>query len=93
MWYLDLAPLWVLNGRHPVRVTAAKRPTYTIRLMTWSDDVSGNKTKQFNAHTNVYVANVNLPHEKRKQEYFVRFCSTSQHASSSEQLEILAKDT
>ncbi|KAI0726422.1 hypothetical protein C8Q72DRAFT_928484 [Fomitopsis betulina] len=89
----DLAPSWVLNGQHPVRVTAAKRPTYTIRLMTWSDDVSGNKTKQFNAHTNVYVVNVNLPHKKRKQEYFVRFCSTLQHASSSEQLEILAKDT
>ncbi|KAH9911660.1 uncharacterized protein B0H18DRAFT_892153 [Fomitopsis serialis] len=89
----ELAPPWVRNVRHPVRATALKRPTFTVRLMAWCDDVSGNKTKQYNAHTNVYVANINLPHEKLKQEYFVRFCSTSQHASSSEQLEELAKDT
>ncbi|KAH9912209.1 uncharacterized protein B0H18DRAFT_942872 [Fomitopsis serialis] len=88
-----LAPLWVRDVRHPVRAKAANRPTFTVRLMAWCDDVSGNKTKQYNAHTNVYVANINLPHEKLKQEYFVRFCSTSQHASSAEQLEGLAKDT
>jgi hypothetical protein len=48
-------------------------------------DVSGNVSKQYNAHTNVYVANLNLPHQRLSQEYFVRFCSTSPHASSSEQ--------
>ncbi|TFY60326.1 hypothetical protein EVJ58_g5221 [Rhodofomes roseus] len=89
----DSAPSWVAKNRHPVRAIAAQRPAYTVRLMSWSDDVSGNKSKQYNAHTNVYMANINLPHDKLKQEYFVRFCSTSQHASSSEQLEILAKDT
>ncbi|KAH9835337.1 uncharacterized protein C8Q71DRAFT_870860, partial [Rhodofomes roseus] len=87
------APSWVAKNQHPVRAIAAQRPAYTVRLMSWSDDVSGNKSKQYNAHTNVYMANINLPHDKLKQEYFVRFCSTSQHASSSEQLEILAKDT
>ncbi|KAI0734928.1 hypothetical protein C8Q72DRAFT_752879, partial [Fomitopsis betulina] len=78
---------------HPVRAIAAKRPAFTVRLMPWVDDVSGNRSKQYNTHTNIYVANINLPHDKLKQEYFIRFCSTSQHASSSEQLEVLKEDT
>ncbi|KAJ7772761.1 hypothetical protein B0H14DRAFT_3589979 [Mycena olivaceomarginata] len=46
----------------------------------------------FNPHMNVYMANANLPHRKVSQEYFVRFCSTSPHASSGEQLEALTED-
>jgi hypothetical protein len=60
--------------------------------MPWSDDVSGNHSKQYNPHTNVYLANVSLPHQKLQQEYFVHFSSTSPHASSSEQLHAMAKD-
>ncbi|KAH9920179.1 uncharacterized protein B0H18DRAFT_881265 [Fomitopsis serialis] len=48
--------------------------------------------KQYNAHTNMYLANLNLPHEKLQQEFFIRFHSTSQHASSSEQFHALYKD-
>lgn len=77
---------------HPVRIDAGGHPTFTLCMMCWSDDVSGNKTKQFNPHTNVYLANVNLPHDKLQQEYFIRFCSTSQHASSSEQMEAVLAD-
>lgn len=76
---------------HPVRVQARGRATFTVGIMTWTDDVSGNRTKQYNPHTNVYIANLNLPHTKLQQEYFVRFCSTSTHASALEQLEALSK--
>jgi hypothetical protein len=41
---------------------------------------------------NVYMVNANLPHRKVSQEYFVRFCSISPHASSGEQFEALAED-
>ncbi|KAH9942016.1 hypothetical protein B0H21DRAFT_811258 [Amylocystis lapponica] len=88
----DVTPKWANEMPHPVRTIAEGRPTFTLRMMCWSDDVSGNRTKQFNAHTNVYLANINLPHEKLQQEYFVRFCSTSQHASSSEQMEAVIAD-
>ncbi|KAH9929132.1 hypothetical protein B0H21DRAFT_781150 [Amylocystis lapponica] len=88
----EFAPQWAHQMPHPVRIEAEGRPTFTLRMMCWSDNVSGNKTKQFNAHTNVYLANVNLPHDKLQQEYFVRFCSTSQHASSSEQMEAVLAD-
>ena len=83
---------WALHMPHPVRVIAAGRPTFRLRMMPWSDDVSGNKSKQYNAHMNIYVANINLPHNKLAQEYFVRFASTSPHASSSEQLHALSED-
>ncbi|KAJ3559426.1 hypothetical protein NM688_g352 [Phlebia brevispora] len=58
-----------------------------------SYDVSGNRTKQYNPHTNVYLANMDIPHSKRQQEYFVRFYSTSTDASALEQLEALQKAT
>ncbi|KAF7975164.1 hypothetical protein HWV62_10347 [Athelia sp. TMB] len=77
---------------HPVRKIANGRPAFIVRMMPWSDDVSGNRSKQYNPHTNVYLANASLPHQKLQQEYFVRFCSTSPHASSSEQLHAMSKD-
>ena len=75
---------------HPVRQKARGKPTFTLGIMSWADDVSGNRSKQYNAHTNVYTANLNLPHRKLQQEYFVRFCSTSTNAGALEQLDGLA---
>ena len=91
--YLVLCPVpgWAV-AKHPVRAVANGRPAFTLYATTWSDDVSGNISKQYNAHTNMYLANLNLPHEKLQQEFFVRFHSTSQHASSSEQFCALTKD-
>jgi hypothetical protein len=77
---------------HPLREIAKGRPIFRLRIMPWSDDVSGNVSKQYNAHTNMYVTNLNLPHQKLQQEYFIRFASTSPYASSSEQFVALAED-
>ncbi|KAJ7715042.1 hypothetical protein B0H16DRAFT_1477673 [Mycena metata] len=68
------------------------KPVFVLRIMPWADDVSGNRSKQYNAHKNIYLANLNLPHKLLSQEYFVRFCATSQHASSLEQFDALAGD-
>ena len=53
--------------------------------MPWADDTSGNRSKQYNAHLNLCTQNLNIPHKQLKHQYFVQFCSTSQHASSGEQ--------
>ncbi|KAJ6595239.1 hypothetical protein DFH09DRAFT_906296, partial [Mycena vulgaris] len=77
---------------HPIRETALGRPVFVLRIMPWADDVSGNKSKQYGAHMNIYIANINIPHRLLAQEYFVRFCSTSPHASSLELFDALSSD-
>ena len=89
---LDYLPNVRTEMPHPTRVIAKGRPAFALRVLPWSDDVSGNRSKQYNPHMNIYVANGNLPHRKLAQEYFVRFSSTSQFASSTEQFEALAED-
>ena len=88
-WFAYLVedePEWAHQMPHPVRQKAKGKPTFTLGIMSWADDVSGNRSKQYNAHTNVYTANLNLPQRKLQQEYFVHFVSTSAEASAPELL-------
>ncbi|OBZ67227.1 hypothetical protein A0H81_13040 [Grifola frondosa] len=90
--FLEGSPEWTKNMPHPLRKIAQGRPAYVLRIMIWADGVSGNRSKQYNAHDNIYIANLNIPHQKLSQEYFVRFCSTSPDACALEQLEALRHD-
>jgi hypothetical protein len=60
--------------------------------MPWVDNISGNQSKQYNVHMNIYLTNVSIPHKKLAQKYFVHFCLTSPHASGPEQLNALTED-
>ncbi|KAG2004503.1 hypothetical protein CC2G_003056 [Coprinopsis cinerea AmutBmut pab1-1] len=77
---------------HPTRAIANGRPAFVLRIFPWCDDVSGNRSKQYNPHINLYTKNANLPHLHHNQEYFVRFVTTSQHASALEQFDALKSD-
>ncbi|EIM79308.1 uncharacterized protein STEHIDRAFT_69687, partial [Stereum hirsutum FP-91666 SS1] len=70
---------------HPIRVRANGLPYFKIWIRLWGDDVSGNRTRQWNKHWNWYLVNAGLPNRLLQQEYFVRFVSTSPSASIMEQ--------
>ena len=84
-------PSGVYNGENPLRAVAKGRRMYTSFVKAWGDDVSGNRSKQYNEHTNIYLAHANLPHSKLSQEYFVRFCSTSPTAGAGAQFDALVQ--
>ncbi|EKM75140.1 hypothetical protein AGABI1DRAFT_103088 [Agaricus bisporus var. burnettii JB137-S8] len=76
---------------HPVRTIAKGRPAFCVRILAWTDDVSGNRSKQYNAHMNLYFSSANIPFRIRAQESFVRFSSTSPDVSALEQLNAFLK--
>ncbi|KAJ7229581.1 hypothetical protein B0H12DRAFT_1029956 [Mycena haematopus] len=56
-----------------------------IMVSPWADDVSGNKSKQYNKHMNMYTGNGCLSGQLLQQEFHVHYISSSPHASSAEQ--------
>ena len=71
---------------NPYQTMADGEEIIVIFIPIWVDDVSGNKSKQYNKHLNIYIANSNVPGRLLQQEYFIHFVSTSPHASSPEQI-------
>ncbi|KDN33741.1 hypothetical protein RSAG8_13172, partial [Rhizoctonia solani AG-8 WAC10335] len=68
-------------------LTSGSEDLLSCFIKPWCDDVSGGRTKQYQPHNNIYLSHANLPGHLLNQEYFVRFVSTTTHASSVEQFE------
>ncbi|KAG1753109.1 hypothetical protein EDD22DRAFT_981617 [Suillus occidentalis] len=57
---------------------------YSVPLIIFMDDVSGNVSKQWNKHHAIYMLNTNLPREMLEKEFCVRFIPSSPHAAPME---------
>ncbi|KAJ7197752.1 hypothetical protein GGX14DRAFT_573901 [Mycena pura] len=76
---------------NPDRKIANGRPLYTSLVNYFADDVSGNRSKSWNKHNNVYFSHANIPRELRHQEAHTHFISTSQHTIPAEQFREVKK--
>lgn len=76
---------------NPIRERAQGRPFYVIQIKLWSDDVSGNRTRQWNKHENWCWTHCGIAQKLQHQEFFVHFLSTSPHATSLEQAEAITE--
>lgn len=69
---------------HPFREKAGKKKVYAVPVIVFMDDVSGNTSKQWNKHFNVYISNGTIPCETLDKEFTTRFVTTSQHVPPAE---------
>ncbi|KAF7375525.1 hypothetical protein MSAN_00440700 [Mycena sanguinolenta] len=72
---------WMNNSLVP----EMPNPMRKLMVSPWADDVSGNQSKQYNKHMNMYTGNGCLPGRLLQQEFHVHYISSSPHASSAEQ--------
>lgn len=57
---------------------------YTVPLIVFMDDISGNISKQWNKHHVVYMSNALLLRQMLEQEFTIHFISGSPHATPME---------
>ncbi|KAF7296843.1 hypothetical protein MIND_00915600 [Mycena indigotica] len=77
---------------NPKRQLSGERDFYVLGLTIWIDDVSGNRSKQYNKFMVMVAQNTALPGKLLKQEFHVHFMGASQHVTTAE-LSAALRDT
>ncbi|KAF7294511.1 hypothetical protein MKEN_01443800 [Mycena kentingensis (nom. inval.)] len=74
---------------NPGRKLGGNRDLYVLGLSVWIDDVSGNKSKQYNKFLVMVMQNTAIPGRLLKQEFHVHFLGASQHVTTAELCAVL----
>ncbi|KAJ7222267.1 hypothetical protein GGX14DRAFT_532238 [Mycena pura] len=74
---------------NPGRKLSGNRDLYVLGLSVWIDDVSGNKSKQYNKFLVMVAQNAALPGILLKQEFHIHFLGASQHVTTAELCAVL----
>lgn len=80
----ELSQSFAARPPHKLRKIAGTRMVYSVPLILFQDDVSGNVSKQWNKHYAVYASNANIPRRLLEKEFCVRFVTASPHLTPPE---------
>ncbi|KAF7314129.1 hypothetical protein HMN09_00572000 [Mycena chlorophos] len=69
---------------NPQRALSGNRDLYVVGVSVWIDDVSGNRSKQYNKFLMMLGQNTALPGQLLKQEFHVHYMAASPNASTAE---------
>ncbi|KAH7917866.1 hypothetical protein BV22DRAFT_1076559 [Leucogyrophana mollusca] len=89
--FLESSKKYARLEPHPLRQKSQGRMVYTVPLIIFMDDVSGNISKQWNKHHAIYMSNANLPREMLEKEFCVRFVTASPHAAPMELMQAMKR--
>lgn len=77
---------------HPLREKADSRMVLSVPVIIAQDDVSGNESKAWNCHYNIYMNNGALPREQAQKDQNVHFVATSTFASPQEMMNCVRRE-
>jgi hypothetical protein len=86
---LECSALFQANMPHPLRAKVDGHMVYSVPLIVFMDDVSGNISKQWNKHHVIYASYANMPRKMMEKQFFLCFVTSSPHVTPMEPMKAM----
>ncbi|EGO24813.1 hypothetical protein SERLADRAFT_438415 [Serpula lacrymans var. lacrymans S7.9] len=87
--FSDCSSIWTSRMPNQFCTEAPGKMVYSIPLIVFMDDVSGNISKAWNKHYVIYMSNASMPREMLQKEFNVYFVTSSPHTSPMELMKVM----